>query len=278
MNIQAFKTASVETFKACSQNPTYCPYPRQAWRASDLSGEAWQAITEAFYRSAWKDGLSHDEAEEASQLAVVHMIEKLPNWPSVSRGENRKAFFTVRKYFRKSAWKGFTGLRRNNLDKKKRSEQEHDRRQQWAHHVKNTSTAPQAVENIREALDKYAQRLKDLVVKFTDLERDIIARQECSKQGPRRNRLTRSAARSLEHERRRIQAKRRTAETQLLTYHKLIAIHGTRDELARAYFGLQLADVETPTGEHLERLRTEANAESKQRAREHHDRLNAETV
>ena len=277
MNIQAFKTASVETFKACSQNPTYCPYPRQAWRPSDLSGEAWQAITEAFYRSAWKDGLSHDEAEEASQLAVVHMLEKLPGWPSVSRGENRKAFFTVRKYFRKSAWKGFSGLKRDN-HKKKRSTGECEAYARREAHYRSTVTSPQAVENIREALDKYAQRLKDLVVKFTDQERSVIARQEHSKQGPRKNRLTRSAARSLEHERRRIQAKRRTAESQLLTYHKLIAIHGTRDELAKAYFGLQLANVETPTGEHLETLKREAGFEDKQRAREHHERLNAETV
>ena len=277
MNIEAFRAASVETFKACNQNPTYCPYPRQAWRASDLSCEAWQAITEAFYRSAWKDGLTHNEAEEASQLAVVHMIENLPNWPSVSRGENRKAYFTVRKYFRKSAWKGFSGLRRDN-HKKKRSAQECEAYARREAHYKSTVTAPQAVENIREALDRYAQRLKDLINKFTDQEREIIAIQERSKQGPRKNRLEKGVSAALGHERRRIQQKRKTAEAQLLTYHKLIAIHGTRDELAKAYFGLQLADVETPTGEHLKTLQAEANAESKQRAREHNDRLNAETV
>lgn len=278
MNIQAFKTASVETFKACTQNPHYCPYPRQAWKPSDLSEEAWKAIAESFYRSAWKDGLPHNEAEEASQNAVLHMLDRIQHWPSVSRGENRKAFYTVRKYFRKSAWKGFTGLRRNNIDKKRRSEQEHDRRQQWAHHVKNTSTAPAAIENVREALDKYAQRLKDLINKFNTQEREVIAIQERSKQGPRKNRISRSAAATLTNERKRIQAKRRTAEKQLTEYHKLIAIHGTREELAKAYFGLQLANVETPTGEQLETLKREAAAQNQRRHQEHTERLNTETA
>jgi len=174
-------------------------------------------------------------------------------------------------------WKGFSGLKRDN-HKKKRSAQVCEAYARREAHYKTTVTAPQAIENIREALDKYAQRLKDLITKFNTQEREVIATQEKSKQGPRKNRISRSAAATLTNERKRIQAKRRTAEKQLTEYHKLIAIHGTRDELAKAYFGLQLADVETPTGEHLERLKTEAAAQNQRRHQEHTERLNTETA
>lgn len=234
-------------------------------------------MTEAFYRHAWKDGLAHNEAEEAAQNAVLHMLERIQHWPSVSRGENRKAFYTVRKYFRKSAWKGFSGLRRNNLQTK-RSQAEHERRDTWRTHIEKISTAPAAIENTREALDKYTQRLKDLINKFNTQEREVILKQEASKQGPRRNRITRSAAAVLRNERARIQQKRSIVEKQLIQYHRLIILHGTRDELAKAFYGLQLATVETPTPQEARSLEQEARAENQRRHREHTEAINTETA
>lgn len=91
---------------------SYCAFPFRPYDPADLTPEGHLAIREGFRRSAMRDGLGEEAAEEAASQFYAHWLGR--DWASrqIPKGDHARAFYSVRAYARKSAWHGFTGERR----------------------------------------------------------------------------------------------------------------------------------------------------------------------
>lgn len=70
-------------------------------------------VREWFRRSALRDGLNADAADEAASLAVMAWLERDYTTSGVARGDHPRALFGTRRYMRRSAWKGGSEYRRS---------------------------------------------------------------------------------------------------------------------------------------------------------------------
>ena len=68
---------------------------------------------EWFRRSALRDGLDPDAAEEAASVALMAWIERDYSASDIARGDHPRALFATRKWMRRSAWKGAREYRRS---------------------------------------------------------------------------------------------------------------------------------------------------------------------
>ena len=68
---------------------------------------------EWFRRSALRDGLDPDAAEEAASVALLAWIERDYSASGIARGDHPRALFATRKWMRRSAWKGASEYRRS---------------------------------------------------------------------------------------------------------------------------------------------------------------------
>ena len=68
---------------------------------------------EWFRRSALRDGLDPDAAEEAASVALMSWIERDYSASGIARGDHPRALFATRKWMRRSAWKGASEYRRS---------------------------------------------------------------------------------------------------------------------------------------------------------------------
>jgi hypothetical protein len=70
-------------------------------------------VREWFRRSAVRDGLDADAADEAASLALLAWIERDYSSGQVARGDHPRALFGTRRFMRRSAWKGGSEYRRS---------------------------------------------------------------------------------------------------------------------------------------------------------------------
>jgi len=68
---------------------------------------------EWFRRSALRDGLDAEAAEEAASVAMMAWIERDYSSSGIARGDHPRALFATRKWMRRSAWKGASEHRRS---------------------------------------------------------------------------------------------------------------------------------------------------------------------
>lgn len=84
------------------------------YRPQDLFGmpEAVTNVREWFRRSALRDGLDADSADEAASRAFLAWMERDYGSGEVARGDHPRALFGTRRYMRRSGWKGGSEYRR----------------------------------------------------------------------------------------------------------------------------------------------------------------------
>jgi hypothetical protein len=70
-------------------------------------------VREWFLRSALRDGLDPEAADEAASRAVLAWMERDYSNGQVARGDHPRALFGTRKFMRRSAWKGGSEYRRS---------------------------------------------------------------------------------------------------------------------------------------------------------------------
>jgi hypothetical protein len=68
---------------------------------------------EWFRRSALRDGLNPDAADEAASVAMMAWLERGYSESGIARGDHPRALFATRKWMRRSAWKGAGEYRRS---------------------------------------------------------------------------------------------------------------------------------------------------------------------
>jgi hypothetical protein len=68
---------------------------------------------EWFRRSALRDGLDPEAAEEAASVAMMAWLERDYSASGIARGDHPRALFATRKWMRRSAWKGAREYRRS---------------------------------------------------------------------------------------------------------------------------------------------------------------------
>lgn len=86
-----------------------------SYRPADLFQfpETMANVREWFRRSAIRDGLDAEAADEAASVALVAWMERDYSSGQVARGDHPRALFGTRRYMRKSAWKGGSEYRRS---------------------------------------------------------------------------------------------------------------------------------------------------------------------
>lgn len=122
-------------FKALTTD-NCCKWPREAYRPSDLLPHQHEAIRAAYYRSARKDGLSEEDAEEAASWAYSRWFTRDYTKTDIGRGDHLRAYASTRAYARITRWKGVTGCRRQAnrkisqgiIERKEIARQQHDPR------------------------------------------------------------------------------------------------------------------------------------------------------
>jgi hypothetical protein len=75
--------------------------------------EAMANAREWFRRSALRDGLDPEAAEEAASVAMMAWLERDYAASGIARGDHPRALFATRKWMRQSAWKGASEYRRS---------------------------------------------------------------------------------------------------------------------------------------------------------------------
>ncbi len=85
------------------------------YRPADLFPfpEAVANVREWFRRSALRDGLDPEAADEAASRAILAWMERDYSSGQVARGDHPRALFGTRRYMRRSAWKGGSEYRRS---------------------------------------------------------------------------------------------------------------------------------------------------------------------
>ena len=68
---------------------------------------------EWFRRSALRDGLDPEAADEAASVAMMAWLERDYSASGIARGDHPRALFATRKFLRRSAWKGAGEYRRS---------------------------------------------------------------------------------------------------------------------------------------------------------------------
>ena len=68
---------------------------------------------EWFRRSALRDGLNPEAADEAASVAMMAWLERDYSASGIARGDHPRALFATRKFLRRSAWKGAGEYRRS---------------------------------------------------------------------------------------------------------------------------------------------------------------------
>lgn len=68
---------------------------------------------EWFRRSALRDGLDPEAADEAASVAMMALLERDYSASGIARGDHPRALFATRKWMRRSAWKGASEYRRS---------------------------------------------------------------------------------------------------------------------------------------------------------------------
>ncbi len=89
-----------------------CPFPREVYRPSDLTGEQMTTLREKLEQDARWDGLDPDAAEEAGDRMFFHWMTRNYAACNIARGDHARAYYAIRRYARLSHWQGFTGQRR----------------------------------------------------------------------------------------------------------------------------------------------------------------------
>lgn len=89
-----------------------CQFPRATYNPADLSDEQQEALRERLRQEAIWDGLGEEAAEEAASVFYLHWRTRNYARCDIARGEHARAYYSVRRYARKSLWQGFTGQRR----------------------------------------------------------------------------------------------------------------------------------------------------------------------
>jgi hypothetical protein len=86
-----------------------------SYRPDDLFPfpEAVANVREWFRRSALRDGLDPEAADEAASRAVLAWMERDYSNGQVARGDHPRALFGTRKFMRRSAWMGGSEYRRS---------------------------------------------------------------------------------------------------------------------------------------------------------------------
>lgn len=86
-----------------------------AYQPSDLFPfpEAMANVREWFRRSALRDGLDPEAADEAASHALLAWMERDYSNGQVARGDHPRALFGTRRFMRRSAWKGGSDYRRS---------------------------------------------------------------------------------------------------------------------------------------------------------------------
>ena len=70
-------------------------------------------VREWFRRSALRDGLNPEAADEAASVALLAWLERDYSNGQVARGDHARALFGTRRFMRMSAWKGGSEYRRS---------------------------------------------------------------------------------------------------------------------------------------------------------------------
>ena len=70
-------------------------------------------VREWFRRSALRDGLDAEAADEAASHALLAWMERDYSSGQVARGDHPRALFGTRRFMRRSAWKGGSEYRRS---------------------------------------------------------------------------------------------------------------------------------------------------------------------
>lgn len=70
-------------------------------------------VREWFRRSALRDGLDAEAADEAASVALLAWMERDYSSGQVARGDHPRALFGTRKFMRRSLWRGATEYRRS---------------------------------------------------------------------------------------------------------------------------------------------------------------------
>ena len=68
---------------------------------------------EWFRRSALRDGLDPEAADEAASVAMMAWLERDYSASGIARGDHPRALFATRKFLRRSGWKGASEYRRS---------------------------------------------------------------------------------------------------------------------------------------------------------------------
>jgi hypothetical protein len=68
---------------------------------------------EWFRRSALRDGLDPEAADEAASVALMAWLERDYSASGIARGDHPRALFATRKFLRRSGWKGASEYRRS---------------------------------------------------------------------------------------------------------------------------------------------------------------------
>jgi hypothetical protein len=86
-----------------------------AYQPADLFPfpEAMANVREWFRRSALRDGLNAEAADEAASVALMAWMERDYSNGQVARGDHPRALFGTRRFMRRSAWKGGSEYRRS---------------------------------------------------------------------------------------------------------------------------------------------------------------------
>ncbi len=86
-----------------------------AYQPEDLFDfpEAMANVREWFRRSALRDGLDPEAADEAASHALLAWMERDYSSGQVARGDHPRALFGTRRFMRRSAWKGGSEYRRS---------------------------------------------------------------------------------------------------------------------------------------------------------------------
>jgi hypothetical protein len=95
-----------------------CAWPMEPYNPADLPPEDHVAIRERFGRDARRDGVGEEESEEVASRAYAHWLGRRWGALAIPRGDHARAYLSVRAYFRKSFWHGFTGQRRQSRSKR----------------------------------------------------------------------------------------------------------------------------------------------------------------
>ena len=69
-------------------------------------------LRERFYRDARRIGLSESDADDGAQVAMLKLCQCSDTLPDGGRFAPTHAFFSIRRYMRRSLYRGFTGERR----------------------------------------------------------------------------------------------------------------------------------------------------------------------